>query len=101
MYYNKNFPDSIFTRGHRTLTLGTVLMGSVLLLLAVLIFAYPALIAYFIAAVILFAGLSALAIGWKLWRFRNEISKLDRVRDESHDPRSPWSGRSHITYIRW
>ncbi|MEK9630021.1 MAG: hypothetical protein VW455_13505 [Nitrospinota bacterium] len=101
MYYNKNFPDSIFKRGHRTLTLGTVLMGSVLLLLAVLIFAYPALIAYFIAAVILFAGLSALAIGWKLWRIRNEISKLDRVYDESHDSRSPWSGRSHFTYIRW
>ena len=101
MYYNENFPNSFFTKGHRTLTLGTVLMGSVLLLLALLIFAYPALIAYFIAAVILFAGLSALVIGWKLWQFRNEIARIDKAEGDPFHHRSPWAGRSHFTYIRW
>ena len=78
MYYNNNLPDNIFARGHRNLTLGTVLLGGLLFLLAIMIFTYPALIAYFIAAMILFAGLSVLTIGWRLWRFRNEITKLDK-----------------------
>ena len=82
MYYNNKFPDKIVTRSHRTLTFGTVLLGGLLFLLAIMIFFYPALIAYFIAAIILFAGLSFLAIGWKLWRFRNEIIKLDKMEDE-------------------
>ncbi len=101
MYYNKNFSDSFFTKGHRTLTWGTVLLGSVLFFLALLIFAYPALIAYFIAAIILFAGLSVLAIGWKLWQFRNDINKLDQFEEDPFYIKSPGSGRSHFTYIRW
>ena len=67
MYYNNNLPDNIFARGHRNLTLGTVFLGGLLFLLAIIIFIYPALIAYFIAAMILLAGLSVLAISWKLW----------------------------------
>jgi hypothetical protein len=67
MYYNNNFPDNIFARGHRILTFGTVLLGGLLFLLAIMIFAYPALIAYFIAAMILFAGLAVLVISWKIW----------------------------------
>ena len=67
MYYNNNLPDNIFAIGHRNLTLGTVLLGGLLFLLAIMIFTYPALIAYFIAAMILLAGLSVLAISWKLW----------------------------------
>jgi hypothetical protein len=53
MYYNNNLPDNIFAIGHRNLTLGTVLLGGLLFLLAIMIFTYPALIAYFIAAMIL------------------------------------------------
>ena len=45
MYYNNNFPESFFRKGHSTLTWGTVLLGGVLFFLAILIFAYPALIA--------------------------------------------------------
>ena len=67
MYYNNNLPDNIFAIGHRNLTLGTVILGGLLFLLAIMIFTYPALIAYFIAAMILLAGLSVLAISWKLW----------------------------------
>lgn len=101
MYYNSDFPNSFFTKGHRTLTWGTVLLGSLLFFLALLIFAYPALIAYFIAAIILFAGLFTLAIAWKLWQFRNEITKFDKIEDDPFRNRSHGTGRSHFTYIRW
>ncbi len=105
MYYNNNFPDNFFARGHRALTWGTVFFGGLLFLLAMLIFAYPALIAYFIAVVILFAGLSALAVGWKLWKLRNEVTKLDTTEDDRTEPfhfRSLGTNRTHhVTYIRW
>ena len=101
MYYNNNFPVNIFTRSHRILTLGTVLLGGLLFFLAIMIFLYPALIAYFIAAMMLFVGLSILAIGWKLWRFRNEIIKLDKMEDEPFHYRSSGTSRTRFTYLRW
>jgi len=99
MYYNNNLPDNIFATGHRNLTLGTVILGGLLFLLAIMIFIYPALIAYFIAAMILLAGLSVLAISWKLWRFRNAITKLDK--DDSIHYKSPGTSQTHFTYFRW
>jgi len=101
MYYNNNFPESFFKKNHSNLTWGTVLLGSVLFFLAIFIFAYPALIAYFIAAIILFAGCSTLAIGWKLWQFRNEINKLEGLEGEHYHNRSSDTDHSHYTYIRW
>jgi hypothetical protein len=96
MYYNNNFPENIFARGHRTLTFGTVLLCGLLFLLAIMIFAYPVLIAYFIVAMILFAGLAVLVISWKIWQFRNKITKLDK--DDSFHYKS--AGTSQ-TYFRW
>jgi hypothetical protein len=101
MYYKNNFPINIFTKSHRTFTLGTILLGGLLFFLAIMIFLYPALIAYFIAAMILFAGFSVLAIGWKLWRFRNEIIKLGKIEDEPYHYRSPVTSRTYSTYYRW
>ena len=101
MYYNNNFPESFFRKGHSTLTWGAVLAGSVLFFLAIFIFVYPALIAYFIAAITLFAGLFTLAIGWKLWQFRNAINKLDRLEGEPFHNRSSGTDHSRFTYIRW
>ncbi len=101
MYFNKNFSDSFLKKSHSNLTWGTVLLGSVLFFLAIFIFAYPALIAYFIATIILFAGLFALVIGWKLWQFRNAINKLDRLEGDPFHNRSYGTDRSHFTYIRW
>ena len=101
MYYNNNFPESIFKKGHSNLTWGTVLLGSVLFFLAIFIFAYPALIAYFIATIILFAGLFALLIGWKLWQFRNVINKLESLEGEPFHNCSSGTYHSHFTYIRW
>ncbi len=101
MYYNNNFPESFFKKGHSNLTWGTVLLGSVLFFLAIFIFVYPALIAYLIATIILFAGLFALVIGWKLWKFRNAIIKLDSLEGEHSYNRASGTVRSHFTYIRW
>ena len=101
MYYNNNFPESFFKKGHSNLTWGTVLLGSVLFFLAIFIFFYPALIAYLIATIILFAGLFALVIGWKLWKFRNAIIKLDSLEGEHSYNRASGTVRSHFTYIRW
>jgi len=101
MYFNNNIPNSLLTKGHKTLTFGTFVLGIVLFLLALLIFAYPALIAYFIAAVILFAGFSALAIGWKLWRLRNKITKIEKIDYDPFFYRIPETHHSYFTYIRW
>ena len=101
MYFNNDISNSFLTKGHRTLTLGTVLLGSVLFLLSLLVFSYPALIAYFIAAVILFAGFSALAIGWNLWRLRKKITKLEKIDYDPFFYRTAETHRNYFTYIRW
>ena len=81
--------------------MGAVLLGGILFSLGILIFAYPTLIAYFIGAIILFAGLSVLFASWKLWKFRNEITRLDKSDNEFLQYRTPKISRSHITYVRW
>ena len=101
MHFNNNISSSFLTKGHRTLTWGTILLGTLLFLLALLIFAYPALIAYFIAAVILFAGFSALTIGWKLWRLQNKITKIEKIDCDPFFYRIPETHHSYFTYIRW
>ena len=101
MYYNNNFPESFFKKSHSNLTWGTVLLGSGLFFLAIFIFAYPVLIAYFIAAIILFAGLFTLVIAWKIWQLRNAINKLDRSEVGPFHNRSSGTERMHFTYIRW
>ena len=101
MHFNNNISSSFLTKGHRTLTWGTILLGTLLFLLALLIFAYPALIAYFIAAVILFAGFSALAIGWKLWRLGNKITKFEKIDYDPFFYRTPETHLNYFTYIRW
>ena len=99
MYFKNDFSNSFFTKGHRTVTLVTVISGTVLFFFGILFFIYPTLIAYFIATVILFVGLSILS--WKLWKLRNEIAKLGGLNDETFNFRSSGMRRSHITFIRW
>ena len=101
MHFNNNISSSFLTKGHRTLTWMAILLGTVLFLLSLLIFTYPALIAYFIAVVILFAGFSSLAIGWNLWRLRNKITKIEKIDYDPFFYRTPETHRSYYTYIRW
>jgi predicted membrane protein len=77
MTYNNPFSDRFFSQGHKTLTFGTLFFGGILFFLAILIFSYPALIAYFIAAVILLIGISALTVTWKLWQARKIFFNLE------------------------
>ena len=96
MNYNSPFSDRNFSQGHKTLTWGTFFFGGTLFLLAVLIFAYPALIAYFFAGIILLAGIVTLTVAWKLWWFRENVSRIEQ-----------WSGdnnginRTRGTGFRW
>lgn len=98
MIYNRPVSDKFISQGYRNLTRGSFIFGGILFLLALLIFAYPALVAYFIASVILLAGISILAVAWKLWRIRSEVSQ----QINKWDP-VPVSGNrgTRIIYFRW
>jgi hypothetical protein len=96
MIYNNPFSDRIFSQGHKTLTWGIFVFGGTLFLLAVLIFAYPTLIAYFFAGVILLVGISVLAVAWKLWRFRENVSRIEQWPVDNK-----CGYRTHVTHFRW
>ena len=96
MNYNNPFSDRNFSQSHKTLTWGTFVFGGTLFLLAVLIFTYPALIAYFFAGIILLAGITALTVAWKLWQFRENIS---RIKQRPVDNIGRYQTRT--TYFRW
>jgi cobalamin biosynthesis protein CobD/CbiB len=95
MYDNSRFSDNYFTQGHKTLTRGIFILGGTLFLLAVFIFAFPTMIAYCIAGVILVTGISVLTVAWKLWRFREQASHIEKVCDIKND-----NYRKHVSYFR-
>ncbi len=70
--HNSNNKD-IFEEGYKSLQRGLWVFGGSLVVLAVLIFMFPALIGYIFAAFILFAGTAILAVGWKVWRFKKRL----------------------------
>jgi hypothetical protein len=96
MIYNNPFSDRIFSQSHKTLTWGTFVFGGTLFLLALLIFAYPALIAYFFAGIILLGGITALTVAWKLWRFRENVSRIEQWPVDNNK-----SYRTRVTHFRW
>jgi len=59
------------------------LLGASLIVLALLIFAFPALLAYLIASFLLFDGIIFMVIGWRLHSLRRLYS---RWRDEMGAP---------------
>jgi len=62
----RNPNKDIFDEGYKSLQKGILLFGGSLVVLAILIFLFPALIGYMFAAFILFAGAVVLAVGWKV-----------------------------------
>jgi hypothetical protein len=78
MNYNNLFSDRNFSKVHKTRTWGTFVFSGTLFLLAVLIFAYPTLIAYFFAGIILLAGTLTLTVAWKLWWFRENVYRIEQ-----------------------
>ena len=96
MNYNNPFSDRNFSQGHKTLTWETFVFGGILFLFAVLIFAYPALIAYFFSGIILLAGIFTLTIAWKLWRFRENVSRIEQWPVDNNG-----INRTRVTDFRW
>ena len=70
--HHQNHKD-IFEEGYKSLQKGILLFGGSLVVLAILIFVFPALIGYMFAGFILFVGALFLAVGWKVWRFKKNI----------------------------
>ena len=96
MNYNNPFSDKNFSQGHKTLTWGTFVFGGTLFLLAVLIFAYPALIAYFFAGIILLAGIVTLTVAWKLWWFSVKVSRIEQCPVDNNGING-----TRVTNFRW
>ena len=96
MNYNSPFSDRNFSQGHKTLTWGTFFFGGTLFLLAVLIFAYPALIAYFFAGIILLAGIVTLTVAWKLWWFSEKVSRIEQCSVDNNGMNG-----TRVTNFRW
>ena len=96
MNYNNPFSDKNFSQGHKTLTWGTFVFGGTLFPLAVLIFAYPTLIAYFFAGIILLAGILTLTVAWKLWWFRENVSRIEQWLVDNNG-----INRIRVTDFRW
>ncbi|QPJ60564.1 MAG: hypothetical protein G3M70_01140 [Candidatus Nitronauta litoralis] len=69
---NKNFVSDAFG----TLFTASLLMGLSLLALGVLIFVFPQLIGFLVAAFILFAGGAVLYGAWKVWQVKREVKAV-------------------------
>jgi hypothetical protein len=95
MIYNNPFLYRFFSKSHKTLTWGVFVFGGVLFLLAVLIFTYPVLIAYFFAGIILLSGVSALALAWRLWRCHEKFSRVEQWPVDNNS-----EYRARVTYFR-
>ncbi|MDH5761662.1 MAG: hypothetical protein OEZ51_01660 [Nitrospinota bacterium] len=74
--HNMNHKD-IFDEGYKSLQKGILLFGGSLVMLAILIFLFPALIGFIFAAFILLAGTAILAVGWKVWRFKKHLGSSE------------------------
>jgi hypothetical protein len=75
--FDRKTNKDIFEEGYKSLQKGIVLFGGSLVVLAILIFLFPALIGYMFAAFILFAGAAILTVGWKVWRVKKHLGSSE------------------------
>ena len=75
--FERNPNKDIFDEGYQYLQKGILIFGGSLVALAILIFMFPALIGFILAAFILFAGAAILAVGWKVWRFKKHLGSSE------------------------
>ena len=66
------FTDQLFSEGHKLVTRGTLFFGALTVILAGLIFLFPAFIGILVAIFMLLAGLIALMVGYRFWKARDE-----------------------------
>lgn len=77
MFEHHSNNKDIFEEGYKSLQRGLLVFGGSLVVLAILIFMFPALIGYIFAGFILFFGAAILAVGWKVWRFKKHLSESE------------------------
>ncbi|MCZ6513470.1 MAG: hypothetical protein O6857_06030 [Nitrospinae bacterium] len=72
-------PDNrdIFHEGYQSLQKGILLFGGSLVVLAILIFMFPALIGFIFATFILLGGAAILAVGYKVWRLKKHFGSSE------------------------
>ena len=69
MFRNEfRFTDQLFSEGHKLITRGTLFFGAFAVILAGLIFLFPAFIGILVAIFMLLAGLIALVAGYRFWK---------------------------------
>ena len=69
MFRNEfKFTDQLFSEGHKLITRGTLFFGAFAVILAGLIFLFPAFIGILVAIFMLLAGLIALMAGYRFWK---------------------------------
>ena len=69
MFRNEpKFTDHLFFEGHKLITRGILFFGALAVILAGLIFLFPAFIGILVATSILLAGLIALVVGYRFWK---------------------------------
>ena len=66
------FTDQLFSEGHKLITRSTLLFGAFAVVLAGLIFLFPAFIGILVAIFMLLAGRIALMAGYRFWRVENK-----------------------------
>ena len=81
MFKHTNPPNDIFSEGYKTFQRGVLIFGGSLVVLALLIFIFPALIGFLIATLILLAGGVFLALGYQAWRIKKHIGSLEFQRE--------------------
>ncbi len=85
MSHNWGHSNDIIDQGYKSLRRGVFFTGAFLTALAVLIFVFPTLIAFLIAFFILFAGVSALVLSYRIWKLKDQPRPIEWV-DEMDDP---------------
>ncbi|MFQ5449412.1 MAG: hypothetical protein ACE5E9_02220 [Nitrospinaceae bacterium] len=69
--------NDLFDEGYKALRGGILLIGVSLTLLGVLIFLFPNLMAFIFASFFLFVGVSALVLGYKIWKLKNQVRPFE------------------------
>ncbi|MCF8720082.1 hypothetical protein [Nitrospina gracilis] len=78
MFNRTHQPKDLFTEGYNSLQWSVLIFGAALITLAVLIFLYPALLGFLFATLILFIGIAAVIGGYRLYRFKKHLEKVEK-----------------------
>ena len=106
MFKNESkYIDQLFSEGHELITRGTLFFGAFAVILAGLIFLFPAFIGILVTIFMLLAGLIALMAGYRFWKVGNKTNFNARLlypefaEIRSHRPRHYHF--QTIRFIRW